>query len=92
MGCHFLLQLTFLTQGLNPDFLHWRQILYHLSHQGSPERSERGKEKKKVKELFLHLTSQPFTQVWILERVRNHFYIFKYSLWPTSTGLSRSVW
>ena len=24
-----------LTQGLNPGFLHYRQILYHLSHQGS---------------------------------------------------------
>ena len=22
-----------LTQGLNPGLLHWRQILYHLSHQ-----------------------------------------------------------
>ena len=25
----------FLTQGLKPGFLHWKQILYHLSHQGS---------------------------------------------------------
>ena len=24
--------------GLNPDVLHCRQILYHLSHQGSPYR------------------------------------------------------
>ena len=24
-------------QGWNPDFLHVRQILYHLSHQGSPK-------------------------------------------------------
>ena len=36
MGCHFLLQGIFLTQGLNPGLLHCRQILYHLSHQGSP--------------------------------------------------------
>ena len=35
VGCHFLLQETFLTQGLNPGFLHCRQMLYHLSHQGS---------------------------------------------------------
>ena len=27
----------FLTQGLNPSLLHCRQILYHLSHQGSPK-------------------------------------------------------
>ena len=28
----------FLTQGLNPGLLHYRQILFHLSHQGSPAR------------------------------------------------------
>ena len=31
-----LLQRIFLTQGLNPGLLHYRQILYQLSHQGSP--------------------------------------------------------
>ena len=35
-GCHFLLQEIFPTQGLNPGLLHCRQMLYHLSHQGSP--------------------------------------------------------
>ena len=35
-SCHFLLQEIFLTLELNPDVLHCRQILYHLSHQGSP--------------------------------------------------------
>ena len=34
VGCHFLLQGIFLTQGLNPGFLYCRLILYHLSHQG----------------------------------------------------------
>ena len=38
VGCHFLLQGIFPTQGLNPGLLHCRQKLYHLSHQGSPER------------------------------------------------------
>ena len=33
--CHFLLQEIFPTQGLNPSLLHCRQILYHLSYQGS---------------------------------------------------------
>ena len=33
MGCHFLLQGIFPTQGSNPGLLHWRWILYHLSHQ-----------------------------------------------------------
>ena len=36
VGCHFLLQGIFPTQGLNLGLLHCRQILYHLSHQGSP--------------------------------------------------------
>ena len=36
MGCHFLLQGIFPTQGLNPGLLHCRQIVYHLNHQGSP--------------------------------------------------------
>ena len=35
VGCHFLLQGIFLTQGFDPALLHCRQILYHLSYQGS---------------------------------------------------------
>ena len=38
--CHFLLQGIFPTQGSNLGLLHCRQILYCLSHQGSPERQE----------------------------------------------------
>ena len=34
--CHSLLQGIFSTQVSNLGLLHWRQILYHLSHQGSP--------------------------------------------------------
>ena len=34
MGCHFLLQGIFLTQGSNPGLPHCRQTLYRLSHQG----------------------------------------------------------
>ena len=36
VSCHFLLQGIFLTQGSNPGLPHCRQILYHLSPQGSP--------------------------------------------------------
>ena len=36
MGCLSLLQGIFPTQGSNPGLLHCRQILYQLSHQGSP--------------------------------------------------------
>ena len=34
MGCHLLLQRTFLTQGLNLHLQHCRQSLYCLSYQG----------------------------------------------------------
>ena len=36
VGSHCLLQGIFPTQGSNPGLQHCRQILYHLSHQGSP--------------------------------------------------------
>ena len=39
-GCHSLLQGIFLTQGLNAGLLHCRQILYHLSHQGSSSQNK----------------------------------------------------
>ena len=34
VGCHFLLQRIFLTQGSNPGLPHCREMLYHLSQQG----------------------------------------------------------
>ena len=37
VGCHFLFQGIFLIQGSNPGLLHCRQMLYPLSHQGSPQ-------------------------------------------------------
>ena len=39
VGCHFLLQEIFLTQGLNPGLSHCRQTLYCLSHKQSPDDS-----------------------------------------------------
>ena len=36
MGCHFLLQGIFPTQGSNPGLLLCRPILYQLSYKGSP--------------------------------------------------------
>ena len=39
-GSCFLLQGISPTQGSNPDLPHCRQILYHLSHQGSPRTLE----------------------------------------------------
>ena len=36
VGCHALLQVIFPTQRSYPNLVHFRWILYHLSHQGSP--------------------------------------------------------
>ena len=36
VGCRFLLQGIFLTQGSNPGLVHYRRTLYRLSHQGGP--------------------------------------------------------
>ena len=36
VGCHALFQGIFPTEGSNPGLLHCGQILYQLSHQGSP--------------------------------------------------------
>ena len=37
VGCHVLLHGIFPSQGSNPGLPHCRQILYHLSYQGSPK-------------------------------------------------------
>ena len=37
VGCHFLLQGIFPTQGSNPGLLHWQADSLPLSHQGSPK-------------------------------------------------------
>ena len=44
MGCHFLLQGVFLTQGSNLSLLYCRWILYHLSYLGSPLEARKDKE------------------------------------------------
>ena len=36
VGCHALLQGIFPTQGLNLGLLHYKRILYHLSHGENP--------------------------------------------------------
>ena len=54
VGCHFLLQGIFPTQGSNSSLWHHRQILYHLNHQGRPSwirvgpKSRRARRDKKL--------------------------------------------
>ena len=42
VGCCFLLQGLFLTQGLNPHLLHYRQILYHCKETQDGEAQDPG--------------------------------------------------
>ena len=57
VGCHFLLQSIFLTQGSKPDFLHYRRVLYCLSHQESPLYPEKS-------HLFTRLSMCCVISVW----------------------------
>ena len=59
LGCHALLQGIFPIQGFNPGLLHCRQILYHLSHHGSPRILER------VANSFSRGTSSPRNQTGV---------------------------
>ena len=52
VGCHFLLQRIFPTQGSNLGVPHCRQTLCHLSHHGSPG------------EVTVHITHQEI--IWVL--------------------------
>ena len=54
MGSHSFLQEVFLTQGSNLNLPHCRQILYHLSNQGSPIiTGEQQQKKKKTLQIFI---------------------------------------
>ena len=48
VGCHFLLQGIVLSQGSNSGLLHCRQILYHLSHEGTPPPQNQENMKKNI--------------------------------------------
>ena len=47
VSCHALLQGIFRTWGSNPGLPHCRQILYHLSHKGSPYKNNRSSLKRR---------------------------------------------
>ena len=57
MGSHSLLQGIFPTLGLNLCLLYCRQILYHLSHQGSPFRELKYSSVQRAYVAFGHLAT-----------------------------------
>ena len=84
VGCHFLLQGIFPTQGSNPGFPHCRQMLYPLSHQGSPNTvlyCQLYLKKKKPKKLLKwQAQQQQQQQQKTLHRSASHFGEFPFSL------------
>ena len=58
VGSHSLLQVIFLTQGSNPGHSHCRQILYCLSHQGSPFLNVQISNAK-----YMHIVVQPISRM-----------------------------
>ena len=54
-NCHALLQRIFPTWGWNLRLLHCKWILYHLTHQGSPESINRKAFSSFLKKLFSNL-------------------------------------
>ena len=53
MGCHLLLQRNLLTQRLKLGLPHYRQTLYHLSHQESPDNQQNESVSRKNRILIL---------------------------------------
>ena len=58
MGCYFLLQGIFPTQGLSPGLLHWQVDSLPLSYQGSPCRVATGSSKSTLPPEWPPLSSQ----------------------------------
>ena len=79
MGCHFLLQGIFPTQGLNLGLLHCRQILYQLSYKGNP------KVKMKVAQAYLTLCNPMDYTVHGILQTR----ILEWVAFPSSRGSSQ---
>ena len=81
VGCHFLLQEIFPTQGSNPCLLHWQVCSSPLSHQGSPP-LQRGN----AKFTFVNTPEQGQTSWWM-----SGFCLALYQECPGPIGRAASV-
>ena len=78
VGSHFLLQGIFSTQGPHLGLLHCRQILYHLSHQGSlpglvgERKINKERERKMMRlDFWVKQMKEHITQGWMVGK-RSH--------------------
>ena len=78
VGCYFLFQGIFLTQGSDPSLLNCRQTLYHLSHQGSQEVSKRGlwrkTKRKKNKFVLVEQRANSANKTSVVPSYHGYFY------------------
>ena len=98
VGCHFLLQGIFPTQGSNPGLPDGRWILHHLSHLGSPEWGKVWKNKSpcswehKLTQPRCKIVPQKYWNVEItespLEQLVNHRKTQCSKFWRTESPLS----
>ena len=74
VGCHFLLQGIFPTQGLNPGLLHCRQTLYRLSHREDLlTTGQTGKSHESPFFIYMSYSLWPYYVSWY------HLFIFRMS-------------
>ena len=93
MGCHFLLQGIFPTQGSNPGLLYYRQILYQLSYKGSPRRKEKKKQENTRKtSISASLTMLKSLTVWITTTCGKFWKRWEYQTpWPASWEICMQI-
>ena len=91
VGCHFLLQGVFPTQGSNPGLQHCRQILYRLSHQRSRDSTVFAE--SLIKWVWTHKCGVFFClifYIWFLAKKYIHILLVPekvVSLWPDTTWI-----
>ena len=77
VGCHFLFQGFSPTQGSDLGLLYWRQIPYHLSHQGSPCKGYEQSSRREKKKIRMPKTQNSFLVgvIWddVKEKEKRHF-------------------
>ena len=87
-GSYSLLQGIFLTQGSNPGPLHCRQILYHLSHQGSPVLTDKEVQGREVR----FIAQSPKASQNRADYLEIHIYIYTYIEKAMATHSSVLAW
>ena len=94
VGCHSLLQNISPTQGLNPALPHHRQIVYHLSHKGSPNSIKTLKIKLffKKSKWNLPINHMAIEWLWGFFLLVFFFFFLFYVLWDLSSPARKWTW